>query len=94
MKKERNEPAEKNRKPHTLNIENREKGFLTGVEKVVSSNETTLLLETSAGGLQIAGSGLKINKFDMDSGTLVFEGTVTGIRYAAAKVPLLKRIFR
>ena len=86
--------SEKPKKPHALNIESRSKGLVSGVEKVVSANETALLLETSAGGLHITGGDLRIHKFDMDSGSLVFEGAVNGVRYAAAKIPLLKRIFR
>jgi sporulation protein YabP len=84
---------EKPKKPHTLTIDGRDKGMLTGVEKVISSNETGLVLETGAGGLTITGAGLKINKFDMDSGALVFEGTVNSVRYSTAKIPFLKRIF-
>ena len=81
------------KRPHTLNIENRTKGFITGVIKVISSNETQLLLETTAGGLTILGSALKINKFNADDGVLSFEGAVNSFKYTAAKVPLLKRMF-
>ncbi|MCL2061440.1 MAG: sporulation protein YabP [Firmicutes bacterium] len=92
--KENSAAPEKPKRPHTLNIENCAKGFLTGVEKVTSSNDAALVLQTSAGGLQISGTDLKINKFDTDSGALVFEGAVSSIRYSAAKVPLLKRLFK
>jgi len=80
-------------KPHSLNIENREKGQLTGVIKVVSSNDTQLVLETSQGGLQLSGNGFKIIKFNADEGYLSFEGITNAIKYSAAKVPLLKKIF-
>ena len=84
---------EKPKKPHALNLENRSKGFLTGVEKVSSSNETAIVLETSSGGMTLTGTGLKINKFDNDTGTLSFEGSVSSVRYSAAKLPFFKRIF-
>ena len=78
---------------HAVNLENREKGFITGVEKVVSSNDTQLSLETSAGGLTVVGSELKINKFDAESGALAFLGSVNALKYSGAKVSFLKRIF-
>ena len=81
------------KKPHTLNIENRAKGFVTGVTKVISSNDSLLTLETGAGGLAIMGSGLKIHKFNAEDGTLTLEGTVNSVKYSAAKVPFLKRVF-
>jgi sporulation protein YabP len=81
-------------KPHSVYLENCQKGVLTGVSKVVSSNDTMLVLETGAGGMTVSGSGLKINKFDVNEGSLSFEGTVGSIRYSAAKLPFLKRIFR
>ena len=67
---------------------------MTGVDKVISSNENCILLETSEGGLTVSGSGLKINKFDAESGQLTFEGTVNKMQYSAAKLPLAKRIFK
>jgi len=81
------------RRAHSINIENRERGLVTGVEKVVSSSDTALTLETTCGGLVISGSGLKINKFDIESGALSFEGVTNNIKYSASKVPLLKRMF-
>ena len=87
------EPSEQPQKLHNITIENREHALISGVEKVVSANETSLLLKTGKGGLSITGSNLKINKFDIDSGTLCFTGTVNIIRYSGAKVPLIKRIF-
>lgn len=82
------------KKPHTFTLENRKRALMTGVIKVISSNETCLLLETSDGGLSVVGEGLKINKFDVDSGQLTFEGVVNKMQYSAAKAPLLKRIFK
>ena len=81
------------KKNHVLNIDNREKGTVTGVIKVISSNHTQLLLDTSAGGLTILGGELKIQKFNADEGYLSFEGTVNSFKYSAAKVPFFKKIF-
>lgn len=82
------------KKPHSITLENRKRALMTGVDKVISSNENCILLETSEGGLTVSGSGLKINKFDAESGQLTFEGTVNKMQYSAAKLPLAKRIFK
>ncbi len=82
------------KKPHSITLENRKRAIMTGVEKVISSNENCIMLETSEGGLTIAGTGLKINKYDVESGQLTFEGVVNKMQYSAAKAPLLKRIFK
>ena len=81
-------------KPHELHINCRNKGTLTGIEKVISSNAETLNLVSSCGALVISGVGLKILRFNASDGTLDFEGEVTGIKYAAKKQPLLKRLFK
>jgi sporulation protein YabP len=81
-------------RPHTVNMENCAKGYITGVGKVISSNENAVALETSMGGLILSGNGLKINKFDADTGTLSFEGAVAQLKYQSAKVSFWKRIFK
>jgi len=80
-------------KPHALTLENREKRTASGVVKVIGANDTSLTLETSQGGLSITGSGIKIAKYDVETGMLAFEGSVAGVKYSGAKVPLLKRMF-
>ena len=89
------EHKEAGKKPHVITIENREKGQLSGVAKVLSANETALLLETGAGKLALAGAGIKITKYDVETGVLTFEGTVTSVKYSGAgvKPPLLRRMF-
>jgi len=78
---------------HVINLDNREKGNITGVIKVISSNNVQLLLETSAGGLTIMGNELKILKFNADEGYLSFEGTINSVKYSAPKVSFIKKIF-
>lgn len=82
------------KKPHSIDLSNRKNGAITGVEKVISSCDTCLALATCEGGLTIAGANLKINKFNVDDGTLSFEGEINSLKYNAAKVPVLKRIFK
>ncbi|MCI8413608.1 MAG: hypothetical protein HFE47_05910 [Clostridia bacterium] len=79
---------------HELCVSCREKGSLTGIEKVISSCETSLNLVTSCGNLVIGGEKLKIIKFNAGDGTLEFEGNVSSLKYSGAKQPLIKRIFK
>ena len=81
-------------KTHALNLNCREKGSLSGIEKVISSNETMLNLVSCCGGLVITGENLKILQFNAETGALDFEGNVFAIKYNAPKKPLLKRIFK
>ncbi|MCL2798236.1 MAG: YabP/YqfC family sporulation protein [Firmicutes bacterium] len=80
-------------KPHAVSLENREKGTVSGVSKVVSACDSALVLETGQGGLSITGSGIKIARYDDQTGMLAFEGAITSLKYSGAKMPLLKRMF-
>ncbi|MDR2201487.1 MAG: YabP/YqfC family sporulation protein [Clostridiales bacterium] len=82
------------KKPHSITLDNRSRAHLTGITKVVASSERALTLETGAGGLTFYGSGLKINKFDADSGAMTFEGAVDKLEYSGVKIPLLKKLFK
>ncbi len=79
---------------HEFKLICREKGSLTGIEKVVSSCDTSLNLISTCGNLLISGEKLKIIKFNASDGTLDFEGSVQSVKYSGAKQPLFKRIFK
>ena len=79
---------------HDLKLNCREKGSMTGIEKVVSSNETAISLISTCGNITISGEKLRITKYDCVSGTLEFEGQVREIKYTGAKQSLLKRLFK
>lgn len=81
------------KKLHNLTIENQSKGMISGVEKVISSSDTALYLDTSVGGLAIVGTDFKITKYDMDTGALVFTGKVQSFKYSGKKQSLLKKMF-
>lgn len=81
-------------KPHSFECKERSECYMHGIEKVVSSSESTILLLSSRGAMEINGKKLKIIKFDISDGTLSFEGDIDVIKYNAAKVPLLKRLFK
>ncbi|MBE5731201.1 MAG: sporulation protein YabP [Clostridiales bacterium] len=82
------------KKQHTIELSNRCKCSMSGIDKVISSSDTAIILSSSYGGLEISGKSLKISKYDVDDGSLCFEGELDSIKYSAPKVPLLKRIFK
>ncbi len=79
---------------HAFNMTDRKKAMLTGVGKVESSNAAEIVLLTCLGRLVITGSELKIERFDVAVGDLMLTGNIDCVKYAAAKQPLLKRLFK
>jgi len=85
------------KKPHTFTLENRTRGTVTGVEKVISSNDTTINLQTVDGGIQLLGKDFKIKRFSQDEGIITFEGEVESLKYTQVKTApknVLKRMFK
>ncbi|MDE6200281.1 MAG: YabP/YqfC family sporulation protein [Clostridiales bacterium] len=79
---------------HSVNMTDRKKAVMTGVSKVDGATETQIDLTTALGRLIVTGSALKIAKFDDADGNLTLQGNIDSIKYAAARVPLIKRIFK
>ena len=79
---------------HAVTLENRNRGSIDGVTKVVSAYPDAINLVTSKGALTVSGKDLKILKFDADTGRLSFDGEVNALKYDGGKKPLLKRIFK
>jgi len=70
---------------HSLTIENRERIHVTGVLHVVSFDDHEIILETDLGMLTLAGEDLQIKQLDLDQGSFLVEGLVTGVQYAARR---------
>ena len=68
---------------HRLELEDRERLVISGVEEVESFDESTILLSTVQGGLEVQGEGLHIEKLSLDGGDLSVEGTVNALIYGA-----------
>lgn len=91
---EKSETGNKAVGKHEFTLICREKGNVHGIEKVISSSETTLHLVSSCGGLVITGEKLRILQYNADTGVLDFTGTVNNIKYSAPKQSLFKRMFK
>lgn len=79
---------------HNITLESRSHALVTGVDKVVDASAKCITLSTSDGVCHIYGEGLQISAYSESDGTLTFGGRVDRWEYAAAKKPLLKRIFK
>lgn len=64
-----------------LNLENRKRLSITGVDEVLSFNEEEIDLTTKLGTLKIKGNNLKMNKLDVQNGDVVIMGNVDSCVY-------------
>ena len=88
-------PEEKNtRRPHNVLIYGRERAEISGVENVVSFDETMIVAETTHGVLSVEGEGLTISKLDTDNGEIFLEGTVNSVFYPVDEKTETKSIFK
>ena len=82
-------------KKHALEMENREKLSLSGVEDVMGFDETLVVLQTGMGRLSIRGDALHIGRIDLDLGQLELSGKIQELSYdeTAARVSLWNKLF-
>jgi sporulation protein YabP len=82
--------------PHHITLEDRSKLTISGVEDVESFDESAITLSTQEGYLLIRGSGLHIEKLNLEGGELFVQGTVDSISYeedSSHQGGLLSRLF-
>ena len=83
-------------KKHTLMVDNRQKTVITGAEDVNGFNEETVSVKTTAGTLIIKGSGLHIDRLNLETGDVTVEGRVDSMQYSGgdSQRSRLSRLFR
>ena len=67
--------------PHQIVLEDREELTITGVEEVECFDESSIVLSTVRGGLEVQGEGLHIERLSLDGGDLKVEGTIHALIY-------------
>ena len=67
---------------HSLKLDSRNKGTVTGVTDVVAFDEKEILLKTKAGKMTIRGSALTLTRLDLEHGETDIQGKVDGIQYS------------
>ncbi len=84
---------------HSLMLENRQDGRITGVKDIKSFDEKEILLFTQAGKLIIKGEQLHVKQLDLEKGEVDLEGKVDSLTYLSKNTDnqgesFFKRIFR
>lgn len=84
---------------HSLMLENRQNGRITGVKDIKSFDEKEILLLTQAGKLVIKGEQLHVKQLDLEKGEVDLEGKVDSLTYLSKNTDnrdesLFKRMFR
>lgn len=72
-----------NRRPHHLDLLNREKGSVTGIQDVVAFDENQIILDTDMGLLTVKGKGLHVSRLTLEKGEVDIEGTVDSLAYSS-----------
>jgi sporulation protein YabP len=82
MQKTETKSLPKEDRPHTLQIEDRKKITMTGVESVEAFSPREIQLTVSGGKLTVAGSDLKIVNFSKENGGFFAVGKVDSVKYS------------
>lgn len=79
-----------------VNLVNRTKLTITGVEKVYETNENKVQLKASDSNLLVVGEGLNIARIDVESGIVEIDGKVNELKYLLGenKGNFFKKIFK
>lgn len=74
-------------------LENRNKLNITGVTKMISSNETLIVMQVKNTRLTVCGKAIRIEKLDIENGILDASGEFDSIKYSDHG-GVFKRIFK
>ena len=85
-----------NYRNHNVEIIDRHRIMLTGVEKVKNINETLFVGKVAGYGITVQGENMELTKLDLDSGVVEITGTINGLKYTGknANQSLFKRLFK
>ncbi|MBR3503528.1 MAG: sporulation protein YabP [Clostridia bacterium] len=71
--------------PHSLELTERKKAVVRGVQAVDSFNEQMVTLVTTGGALTLLGSGLHVSHLSLEEGQLLVEGEIAALEYDSAR---------
>lgn len=66
---------------HSLNLSNRQRLELSGINNVIAFDEKEIVLATNLGYLTINGEELHINMLNLDEGKVAIQGTINNMSY-------------
>lgn len=67
--------------PHKLTLNERKNLTLTGVTEVIAFDETTVLLSTTLGRLEVQGENLQLKNLSLDGGQVAVDGEISALFY-------------
>lgn len=67
--------------PHKLTLNERRQLSMTGVSEVISFDDTTVILHTQLGTLNIHGKDLQLKQLSLEGGQVAVDGTVSALIY-------------
>ena len=70
--------------PHSLELTERKRAVVRGVQAVDSFNEQMVTLSTTGGALTLLGSGLHVSHLSLEEGQLLVEGEISALEYDSA----------
>ncbi len=89
-----------NRRPHKVELSNRERGCITGISDVVSFDENQIILDTDMGLLTLKGKNLHVSRLTLEKGEVDIDGSFDSFIYSSndsfrkSGESLLKRLFK
>lgn len=85
-------------RPHSLELTDRSRAVISGVEDVDSFNEQMIVLNTSAGAMTLMGDALHVSRLSLEEGQLLIEGRIIAVEYDERTVRdkggVFKRLFK
>ena len=78
----------------TITLTNQTNLFLTGVVKVYNVSPTEIVVMLGEEKLCILGSGMEVQRVDLENKVIIVEGRVYSMKFLRPKQPMLKRIFK
>lgn len=104
MPETKNEPvrtktavADAQPRSHSLALKDRRHLAVTGVNRIISCDETAVVLETPLGNLSIGGQELQVSELSVQSGQVQLSGRIEYLQYAENRQSgggVLARLFR
>ena len=82
---------------HSISLDNREKLAANGITDILSFDEEAIVAQTEKGILIIRGYDLHIDSLDLEKGSLVADGNISGLTYdndEKNKSGIFARLFR
>lgn len=67
--------------PHKLTLDQRQNLTMTGVTEVVSFDDTSVVLHTAMGTLEVQGQQLKLKTLSLDGGQVAVDGSISALFY-------------